>query len=143
MSLTEMTAPAPAAAQTGAQPSAGVAAPARSFESARPLARAALGSFGLNVANTAATTILSIVLARIMGVSDYGIYAVVVAAVTLLGLPAVMGVDRLLIRDIAIYTQNGAYGLIRGLLVRARQLTLVLSLAIAAIAALVAWSLAG
>jgi len=131
-----MTAPTSSAA-------APAAAPARQFESARPLARAALGSFGLNVANTAATTVLSIVLARVMGVTDYGIYAVVVAAVTLLGLPAVMGVDRLLIRDIAVYVQNGSFGLVRGLLQRAGQLTIVLSLAIAAAAALVAWLLAG
>ena len=74
------------------------------------------GSFGLNVANTAATTLLAIVLARIMGVTDYGTYAVVIATVILLGLPAVMGVDRLLIRDIAVYAQQNAYGLVRGLL---------------------------
>jgi O-antigen/teichoic acid export membrane protein len=129
----------PAQTATGIQD----AASSRTFESARPLARAALGSLGLSVANTATTTVLSIVLARIMGVSDYGIYAVVVAAVTLLGLPAVMGVDRLLIRDIAIYAQRSANGLIGGLLVRAGQLTLFLSVSIAIAAAFVAWLLAG
>ena len=107
------------------------------------LARAAAGSFGLSVIQTAIVTITTIVLARVMGVSDYGSYAFVVATVTLLGVPAILGVDRLLVRDLAVYVGDHSYGLARGLLARATQQTLVMSLAIALIAAAGAFVLAG
>ena len=78
------------------------------------LARAALGSFGLSVANTALNLLLTILLARTMNLSDYGTYAFVVATVTLLGVPAILGVDRLMTRDIAVYISQGALGLCAG-----------------------------
>ena len=107
------------------------------------LARAAAGSFGLSVIQTALVTLTTIVLARVMGVSDYGSYAFVIATITLLGVPAMLGIDRLLIRDLAVYVGDNSYGLARGLLARATQQTLVISLLIAIGAAVVAWFVAG
>jgi O-antigen/teichoic acid export membrane protein len=107
------------------------------------LARAAAGSFGLSVIQTAITTLTTIVLARVMGVSDYGSYAFVIATITLLGVPAILGVDRLLIRDLAVYVGDHSYGLARGLLARATQQTLVISVLIALGAAGVAYVIAG
>ena len=107
------------------------------------LARAAAGSFGLSVIQTGIATLTTIVLARVMGVSDYGSYAFVVATVTLLGVPAMLGVDRLLIRDLAVYVGESSFGLARGLLTRALQQTLVISLLIALGAAVVAYVVAG
>ena len=109
----------------------------------RRLALAAAGSFGLNVANTALTTLLTIVLARVMGVADYGLYAFVVAMMMLLSVPAVLGADRLLVRDVAVYLGREAFGLARGLIGRATQFTLLASLAIAAAAGFVAWLMSG
>jgi O-antigen/teichoic acid export membrane protein len=99
------------------------------------LARAAAGSFGLSVVQMLITTLTTIVLARVMGVADYGTYAFVIATVTLLGVPAVLGVDRLLIRDLAVYVGDRSYGLARGILSRTTQQTLVISVAISATAA--------
>ena len=111
--------------------------------SARRLARAAAGSFGLSVIQTTITTLTTIVLARVMGVSDYGTYAFVIATVTLLGVPAVLGVDRLLIRDLAVYMGDRSYGLARGILARTTQQTLVISVGIALIAAIVSFFITG
>jgi len=111
--------------------------------STRRLARAAAGSFGLSVIQTAIATLTTIVLARLMGVSDYGSYAFVVGAVTLLGVPAILGADRLLIRDLSVYVGERAYGLARGLLAWTTRQTLVISVAISIAAALVAFVLAG
>ncbi|HEY7600040.1 MAG TPA: polysaccharide biosynthesis C-terminal domain-containing protein [Candidatus Limnocylindrales bacterium] len=107
------------------------------------LARAALGSFGLNVVNTILATLTTIVLARLLGVSDFGVYSFVVATVMLLGVPAILGIDRLLIRDVAVYVRQGADGLARGLVQRATQATLLASLGLALVAGLVAWLVAG
>lgn len=111
--------------------------------SARRLAKAAAGSFSLNIANLALSTVLTIVLARIMGVTDYGIYAFVTASVLLLCVPAVLGADRLLVRQVAVYVRQGAFGLARGLVRRATQVTLSIALAIAAGTALIAWFAGG
>jgi O-antigen/teichoic acid export membrane protein len=111
--------------------------------SVRTLAKAAAGSFGLNIANLILTTVLTIVLARTMGVTDYGIYAFVAGSLLLLCVPAVLGADRLLVRDVAVYVREGAFGLARGLITRATQVTLLMALAIAAVTALFAWLAGG
>lgn len=131
------------AAISGTDADLDLAAPRVPAGPARALARAALGSFGLSVFNTAATVMTTILLARVMGVSEFGTYAFVIATVTLLGVPAVLGVDRLLIRDVAIHVRAGAFGLAHGLVRWTARLTLVLSLTIGVGAAVVAWVVAG
>lgn len=112
-------------------------------DGARVLARNAVGSFALNVVNVATTLATTVLLARIMGVSEFGTFSFVVATVTLLGIPSILGVDRLLTRDIAIHTSRAAFGLARGLLRRAQQMVLAISLALGLTAAAVAWIAAG
>lgn len=99
--------------------------------SAKRLGRLALGSLGLNVVNVAASVSTSVLLARIMGVTDFGTYAFVVATVTLLTIPAIVGLDRLMIRDYGVFSTQGAYGLARGLLRRAEQMSFLAGLVIA------------
>jgi O-antigen/teichoic acid export membrane protein len=89
------------------------------------LARTASGSFALQVTNTAAAVVTTIILARLMEVSAFGTYSWVVATVYLLTVPAVLGADRLLVRDVSVYLDSGAAGHVRGLLRRAVQLVLV------------------
>ena len=105
----------------------------------RRLARDAVGSFALNVVNVAATLLTTVLLARIMGVTEFGTFSFVIATVTLLGIPAILGVDRLLTRDIAVHVSRSAFGLARGLLRRAQQFVLATSLTLALVAAVVAW----
>ena len=105
----------------------------------RGLIRNAAGSLGLNLVNVAATLLTTILLARILGVSEFGTYSFVIATVTLLVVPTVVGVDRLLTRDIAVYAAGAAYDLARGLLRRSQQVTLATSLAIGLTTAAVAW----
>jgi O-antigen/teichoic acid export membrane protein len=107
------------------------------------LARAAGGSFGLSVLNTAATLVTTVLLARLLGVTDYGVFAFVIATVTLLAVPAIVGFDRLLVRDVAVYSEQRNYALARGLVRRAAQLVLVISVSIALVSAVVAWFASG
>jgi O-antigen/teichoic acid export membrane protein len=105
----------------------------------RALARAASGSFALNIVNTVAAILTTVLLARVMDLVAFGVYSWVMATVTLLTVPAVLGVDRLLVRDIAVYIGRDAYGHVRGLLRRSGQLVLTTCLLIAAAAVLAVW----
>ncbi len=95
--------------------------------STRRLARDSAAGFGLNIGNLAATILASIVLARTMNVNQFGLYSWGVALTTLLVVPAVLGVDRLLVREISAYTVGNANELIRGLLRRSTHIVLVTS----------------
>jgi O-antigen/teichoic acid export membrane protein len=97
----------------------------------RALARAASGTFALNVFNTVATFVFTAILARAMGVNDFGIFSWVTATVYLLTVPAILGADRLLVRDVAVELGRKAHGRVRGLIRWTSMLVLAISIAIA------------
>ena len=101
------------------------------------LARTASGSFALQVTNTIASVVTTIVLARLMELSAFGTYSWVVATVYLLTVPAVLGADRLLIRDVAVYLTSQAHAHVHGLLRRSIQLVFVTCTVIIGVIALV------
>ena len=106
--------------------------------SLRSLVGAATGSFGLNIVNTGATVLTTIALARTMELSAFGTYSWVVATVYLLSVPALLGVDRLLMRDVAVYLASDAAGHARGLMRRSAQLVVVACATIVSVVALAA-----
>jgi O-antigen/teichoic acid export membrane protein len=103
------------------------------------LGRAASGTFALNVGNTIAVVIVTAVLARVMTLADFGLYSWAVATVTLLTVPAVLGVDRLLVRNVAIYLSRDSFGLIRGIVGWAAALVLATGVLLAVAVAVLAW----
>jgi O-antigen/teichoic acid export membrane protein len=107
--------------------------------SVRTLGRAAGGSFALNIVNTGAAVATTVLLARVMDLAAFGIYSWVVATVSLLTVPAVLGIDRLLIRDIAVYAGRAAFGHARGLLRRSAEMMLVTCAVIVAAVAMATW----
>lgn len=88
------------------------------------LLRGAAGSFALNIMNTGATFLATVLVARTLGVSGYGIFAFVVALGMLLAVPAVLGFDRLTIRDVAAHGARAAWGSMRGLVISANLIVL-------------------
>jgi O-antigen/teichoic acid export membrane protein len=111
--------------------------------SVRLLARDAVGSFVLNVLNVAATVLATILLARLLGVTEFGVFSFVIATVTLLGVPAMFGADRLLTRETAVYMGSRTIGLAKGVLLRINQIVATVSVALGLGAALAAWIVAG
>jgi O-antigen/teichoic acid export membrane protein len=105
------------------------------------------GRFGRDVAGTLALRITfavtygvaNIFLARILGAADYGSYTFAAAWLTLLGIPAVLGMDRFLVREIATYEVQGAWGQMRGLLRASSAHVLAISVSAALLAAAVTW----
>ena len=102
------------------------------------LIKQALGSFGLRVTYTSLTFLTSIFLARLLGATDFGIYTYTIAWAYLLGVFATFGLDNLLVREVAIYQTRSAWGLLRGILHWANQVSLGFSLVLAIVAMIVA-----
>lgn len=103
------------------------------------LVRAATGTFGLNVAYAGLSFASAVLLARLMGARGYGIYVYVLALANILIIPSLLGLDRLLIREVATYHTQAEWSLMRGLLRRATQGVLLISLSLAVAAAISAW----
>ncbi len=105
----------------------------------RRLTRDAVGAFGLRVCGLGLNFLLSLLLARLLGAGEYGSYAFAVSLAGLVGVPALMGMDKLLMRQSAIYVAQAEWGLLRGLLRRANQAALVLALGLGLVAGGVVW----
>jgi O-antigen/teichoic acid export membrane protein len=106
------------------------------------LARDTAGTFGLRVATTALSFAIGVLLSRLLGTAGFGAYAYAMAWVAFLGTPALLGLDQLLVRNVAAYQELSAWGLMAGLLRWANRAALMASLGIASLAAVVAWALA-
>ena len=97
------------------------------------------GLVGLRIAFGALSFVLTIILARTLGTSGFGAYSYALAWVVLLGVPAILGMDQLLIREVAAYKTKSEWGLTRGLLQRANGAVLLASAGIGLGAAVVSW----
>jgi O-antigen/teichoic acid export membrane protein len=96
--------------------------------------RDAAGTLALRVVAASLTLILSGVIARILGVADYGTYTYALTWVYFLATPACLGIDRLLVRLTAVYQAHNQWGKVRGILRWSNQLVLATSLLLCLIA---------
>lgn len=74
-----------------------------------------LNVLGLRVASVALSFGASLLLARLLGASGYGAYAWCVSVATLVAAPATLGIEKLLVREIAVSHSAAAWGELRGL----------------------------
>lgn len=58
----------------------------------------------------------SLIIARLIGAEEYGIYAYALSWITLLSIPAKLGTDHLIVREVAIFGSMDAWGRVRGIL---------------------------
>lgn len=101
------------------------------------------GLVGLRIAFGAFSFGLTVVLARVLGTQGFGAYSYAFAWIVLLGVGAILGMDQLLIREVAAYQVQSKWGLMRGLLGRANAAVGLASVGVGAAAAAVAWALRG
>ncbi|MGD1864478.1 MAG: oligosaccharide flippase family protein [Phormidesmis sp.] len=104
------------------------------------LLKRAAGTFGLRISYTFLTFVTSVVLARLLGKAGFGTYTYVVSWAYLLAIPATLGFEGLVGREISIYQAKLSWSHISGLLRWANILTIFSSLAIATTAAAIAFS---
>jgi O-antigen/teichoic acid export membrane protein len=98
---------------------------------ASTLVRSAFGTLTLQAAYVALSFSTVVLLARLLGVSGYGAYAFSIAWAGLFGVPAVLGFDRLIVRDVATYAANERWGSVRGLLRLSNRLVLLVATCLA------------
>ena len=104
------------------------------------LVKGMAGTFGLRVTYTGLTFIINIFLARSLGSSEFGIYIYAFTWVSLLDMIATVGLENLMVREVALYTSQKSWGLFRGLLRRADQIVFCVSFSIGLLAIAIAWN---
>ena len=82
---------------------------------------------------------MAVILARVLGVENYGIYAFCMSIVQILTVPAMLGGHQLLVREVAAYQVNGEHDFLRGLLTRFRQASFLASLVLILVAACIGY----
>jgi O-antigen/teichoic acid export membrane protein len=92
----------------------------------------------LQGASIAMGFLLSVLLARFLGSRGYGLYALAFAWSSFLMIPAILGLDRFLVRGVAVYEVHEKWQLMKGLLRRTSQMVLLTSTMIAACGMIVA-----
>jgi len=87
----------------------------------------AAGTYLLQVASLGLGFLSQLVVARLAGISGYGTYSYALAWSAMVVQPSLLGLDRVLIRELANYREARAFGLMRGLLRRSDQVATPMS----------------
>ena len=106
-------------------------------------ARSATGTFGLKVSLIALSFITSILLARTLDVTGYGLYSYIMAWVMLLQIPAGLGLQTILARELAAYRGKSEWGLMQGILQWSNIFVLAVSVIVSVIAVICVWVFQG
>lgn len=102
-------------------------------------ARKTSAVFCLKIASHGVLLLATALLAHLLGVSGFGVYAYAITWTNLLSIPATLGLDRLLVREVAICQTHSNWGLMRGIIQWANRTTLGVAIAIATVAGAIAY----
>lgn len=97
------------------------------------------GSFIIRIVYTLLGFINSVLLARLLGAEEYGVYIFALSIVALLSIPTQFGMPMLVVREFAAFHAKKQWGFMKGLALRSHQFVLVVSLIICSCAALWLW----
>lgn len=103
------------------------------------IGQSSLAIFINKIIHTGTSFVISVALARLLGVDRYGQYVFAVSWLVLLGVPAGLGVEGLLVRNVASYTAREAWALARGVMRWAFFSVAGVSLLVGGVAAAGAW----
>lgn len=103
------------------------------------LLRGGIGSITVHISAILLSLLLTILLARALEPEGYGIYAWVLALISLMAIPAQFGLPNLVVRETAKAEVNERWGLMRGLWLWANAIVLGSSLALAIVAGVGVW----
>ena len=107
------------------------------------LGRGALGNLLVSGAGSLLLVATQAVLARLLGVGEYGIYAYALTVAQVLAVPAVLGLDTAAVRYAASYRVEERWGLLRGFFRFAERTALGAAVAVGLAAAAVVWAIGG
>lgn len=108
------------------------------------LARSARRTLGLRIVGYALQFLSGVLLARFLGPEGYGVFAFPISVITLLALPATLGLPQLVTRLVSKYHARNENGILRGLLTKTTQIGLIGAAVLATVAgasyALFSWN---
>lgn len=107
------------------------------------LAKASIGSFGLQIGSRVLGMMSGILLARLLAADGYGTYAYSMSLIQIMTIPTVMGLPQLVVREVAGFQVRKAYDLMRGLLIRANQLVFLVAILMGIAALIVLFQIEG
>lgn len=107
----------------------------------KSLIKAATGTFGAKVINAFLLYANSVLLARVLGFQEFGSYMYATAWVNLLVIPAVLGLEGLVTREIAVYQTQSNFNLAKGLIDWSNRVVLLNATGLAVLTSLVVWGL--
>ena len=111
----------------------------RSESISAQILRGASSTAVLKVVSTGLTLVTAILLARFLGVEDYGIFAYAMSWVTLLGVFGGLGLRQVIAADVAVYHQDNDWARIRGIFRFAIAATVAASFVCALVIAGIGW----
>ena len=103
------------------------------------LLRGGVGSLAVKLGSTLLNVILAVVLARTLGAEGFGIYSFVFALITILAIPAQMGLPNLVVRETAKAQAHEDWSLIKGLWRWSTLMALAMSVALMVLGGVAAW----
>ena len=103
------------------------------------LIRGGLGSLGLKLVSVGLGFLLTILLARGLGPSGYGVYALAFATISILAIPTQLGLPQLVVRETANAAAKEQWGVIRGLWRWSTLTVLLFSLIVLLVSSLGLW----
>jgi len=98
------------------------------------LLKGSVGGFSLKVSSTGLNFLASILMARLLGPIEYGIYSYAMAIIFFLSVPTTLGLPSLVVRYVASYSAKSEWGYIRGLLITANKIVIIISILVVVIA---------
>jgi O-antigen/teichoic acid export membrane protein len=105
------------------------------------LIRGTVGSFALKISATGLTFLSTVILARLLGTSNFGVYAYAMNWISLLSIPSSLGLNWLLVREVATHKAKSSWELMRGILYWSNQLVLTTSICVAIVTLIISWHL--
>lgn len=105
------------------------------------LVRGALGAFIVKITGIGVLFGLHVLLARLLGVDQYGIYVYVITWINILTIPCLLGFNTSLVRFIAEYKAKQQWGLLKGIIRRSTQTVLGFSVLTSIVGVAVIWFL--
>src|SRR3990170_4244281 len=101
----------------------------------------ALTTLSFRVIHVGLEFLTLLLLAKLLGVAAFGVYAIAMSCAMVLGVPAAAGFDRLLVREVAALRAAERWGALRGILRRSTQAALASSTLLAlALAGFAQWA---
>lgn len=102
-----------------------------------------VGTMGLRLSYTAMAFVTSIMLARMLGTNGFGVYTYAITWAFLLSVPATLGFDNYIVREIAVYQTKSSWSLLKGILSWADRAVVAAGICLAVVSILVAWVIDG